>query len=134
MRFSKWTLLWVFSLLPFVWAVAPPPVVQELGWYEPTPKPTAEPVPRIRLISTITVRNSPDGDTMVVFEATDFADEGEERYRTIVTGQYALGSKTEEHPELRDRVLASVRELERALLAYVEAAGPPKEREPLFAP
>jgi hypothetical protein len=111
----------------------PPPVILDLGPLKPTPAPTPKKADKIRLISTVTVKNSPDGDTVVSFEATDFADEGEEKFRILATKDYAV-TEAEEKPALKpsaDRIMQLVRELEREMLHFVEASGAPVERPPI---
>jgi hypothetical protein len=111
----------------------PPPVILDLGPLKPTPAPTPKKADRKRLITTVTVKNSPDGDTIVSFEASDFADEGEDRFKTLATKNYAI-AEAEENSQLRpgsDRILRLVRELEREMLNFVEISGPPVERPPI---
>jgi len=111
----------------------PPPVILDLGPLKPTPAPTPKKADKIRMISTITVKNSPDGDTVVSFEASDFADEGENKYRTLASKDYAV-TEAEERPSLKpsaDRIMQLVRELEREMLKFVETSGPPVVRPPI---
>jgi hypothetical protein len=111
----------------------PPPVILDLGPLKPTPAPTPKKADKIRLISTITVKNSPDGDTIVSFEASDFADEGQDKFRILASKDYAI-SEGEEKPSLKpsaDRLLHMVRDLEREMLHFVETSGPPVERPPI---
>ena len=108
-----------------------PPVMLDLGPVMPTPAPTAKSVVKKRLITTITVQNSPEGESVVSFEATDVADEGKSRLRTMASKRYSLAEEKPELKERQERIVREVRDLERALLEYVELAGPPKERPPL---
>ena len=113
--------------------IEPPPVILNLGPLQPTPAPTPKKADKKRLITTVTIKNSPDGDTIVSFEATDFADEGADRFRTLASKNYAI-AEAEEKPELRpgsDRILRMVRELEREMLTFVQTSGPPVERPPI---
>jgi hypothetical protein len=113
--------------------VDPPPVILDLGPLKPTPAPTAKRADKKRLITTVTVKNSPDGDTVVQFEATDVADEGENKFRMLASKNYAI-AEAEENVGLRpnsDRILRLVRELEREMLNFVETSGPPIERPPI---
>jgi hypothetical protein len=111
----------------------PPPVILDLGPLKPTPAPTPKKADKIRLISTITVKNSPDGDTIVSFEASDFADEGKDKFRILASKAYAV-NEAEERAALKpsaDRIMHIVRDLEREMLHFVETSGPPVERPPL---
>jgi len=108
-----------------------PPVVIELGPVVATPGPTPKSAERKRLITTLTVQNSPEGESVISFEATDFADEGQGKLHTIAAKTYWL---SEEKPELRglsEQIVGQLRQLERDLLDFAQRAGPPKEREPV---
>jgi len=111
---------------------SPPPVILDLGPVVPTPVPSPKAAEKKRLISTITVQNTAEGETVVSFEATDVADEGHGKIHTLASKRYSLAEEKPELTELRARVLAQVRDLERTLLEYAERAGPPKERAPLL--
>lgn len=130
----QWT-AWIGLALGVVMAATPkparPPVILELGPVVPTPVPTFKHATRKRLITTITVRNSPNGESVISFEATDFADEGEERVRTLASKTYSLSDEKPELNELRERILQQIRDLEREMLTWAEKAGPPKERAPM---
>ncbi|GIW45276.1 MAG: hypothetical protein KatS3mg077_2558 [Candidatus Binatia bacterium] len=130
--------LWFVGLL---WAavamgdskLGPPPVILDLGPFEPTPAPTPAPAQKKRLITTFTVQNSPRGETVVTFEATEVAEEDGGKIRTIASKQYSL-AEAEEKPELRPlakKILEQLRALEGDLLDFVEKSGPPKPRAPL---
>ncbi|GBD24695.1 hypothetical protein HRbin30_00008 [bacterium HR30] len=130
-----------FSFVVWLWAVAavaeprlgPPPVILDLGPFEPTPAPTPAPAQKKRLITTFTVQNSPGGDTVVTFEATEVAEERDGKTRTLASKQYSL-AEAEEKAELRPlarRIIEQVRSLEGDLLEFVEKSGPPKPRAPL---
>ncbi|MFQ5668363.1 MAG: hypothetical protein ACE5I7_18300 [Candidatus Binatia bacterium] len=108
--------------------VTPPPVILDLGPVVPTPMPTPQAAQRKRLITTITVRNAPDGETVVSFEATDVADEGKGKIRTLASKDYSLAEVKPALKESRDKIMHQVRELEREMLRFAEKAGPPKER------
>lgn len=115
-------------------AAQPGPVIQELGPVVPTPAPSPRPERHIRLISSLTLGNRPDGESVITFEATDFgiSDKGEDtKYRTIASEQYSLVDPKPEARELRDDVLRKLRELESELLRYVELTGPPRVRDTL---
>lgn len=132
----QWT-AWIGLALGVVMAATPkpgrPPVILEIGPVVPTPVPTAKHATRKRLITVITVRNNPNGESVISFEATDVADEGEERVRTLASKSYALAEADEkpELNELREHILEQIRDLEREMLKWAEKAGPPKERAPL---
>lgn len=111
--------------------VGPPPVILDLGPVQPTPAPTPKEAERKRLITTITVQNTAAGESVVSFEATDFADERKGKTRTIAAKSYSLAEEKPELNELRGRIMEHVRDLEREMLLYVEKAGPPKERAPI---
>ena len=113
--------------------VQPPPVVLDLGPVVPTPPPTPRGGQRKRLITTITVQNKAGGESVVSFEASDVADEGQGRLRTLASKNYSLADEKPELNALRQKVLQQVRELERTLLEFAERAGPPKERAPIGA-
>jgi hypothetical protein len=133
---------WVMALLvavvllvgPTV-AKEPPPVIQDLGPYVPKPAPSPERAERIRLITSFTLQNKPAGESIISFEATDFARSkeatDEEQYRTLAVQLYSLSTPKKGADEVRARILREIRELERDLLEYVEIVGPPKEREPM---
>jgi hypothetical protein len=118
----------------------PRPIIQELGPLVPTPAPSPERADRIRLITSFTLQNKPDGESIISFEATDFArskaaEEKEEKkaesYRTIAVELYSLGTPKKEAREARARIMSKIRDLERELLQYVEIVGPPRAREPM---
>jgi hypothetical protein len=120
------------------WAgnVEPPPVILDLGPLRPTPAPTPKKADKIRLITTVTIKNSPDGDTIVSFEASDFADEGEDKFKVLAMKNYAA-SEGEENSSLKpsaDRIINLVRDLEREMLHFAEISGPPVERPPITGP
>jgi hypothetical protein len=133
---------WVMALLvaaillvgPTV-AKEPPPVIQDLGPFVPRPAPSPERAERIRLITSFTMQNKPTGESIISFEATDFArskaQTPEEQYRTIAVQLYSLSAPKKDAREVRERIMREIRDLERDLLEYVEIVGPPKEREPL---
>src|SRR6185295_11657187 len=113
-------------------AKQPGPVIQELGPVVPTPQPSPKVERHIRLISSLTLGNQPDGDSVISFEATDFGVSGagdETKYRTIATEQYSLIEPKPEARELRDEILRKLRDLESDMLRYVEITGPPRIRD-----
>ncbi len=118
-------------------AKQPGPVIQNLGPVVPTPMPSPKREEHIRLISSFTLGNKPDGESVISFEATDYGVSGsgeDTKYRTIATEQYSLVEPKPAARELRDEVMRKIRELESDLLRYVEATGPPRAREPLTSP
>ena len=113
-------------------AKQPGPVIQELGPVVPTPQPSPKAENHIRLISSLTLGNKPDGGSVIAFEATDFGVSGtgeDIKYRTIATEQYTLVEPKPEARELRDDILRRLRELETEMLKYVEVTGPPRIRD-----
>ncbi len=112
-------------------AGGPPPVVLDLGPVSATPAPTPKKAEKKRLISTITVQNTIEGETVVSFEAQDMADEGKGKAHMLAAKRYSLAEQKPELREARQKILHQVRELEREMLNFAEIAGPPKERAPL---
>ncbi len=115
-------------------AEQPGPVIENLGPVVPTPAPSPKREQHIRLISSFTLGNQPDGDTVIAFEASDFGVSGkvkEEKYRTIATEQYSLVEPKPQARALRDEIMLKIRDLERDLLRYVELTGPPRVRDPV---
>lgn len=110
---------------------APPPVVLELGPVVPSPAPTPRPADRKRIISVLTVQNSPTGESVITFEASDFTETPGGITRPLASRKYSLLDDDPKGRELRAKILRDIRALERDLLEYVEIAGPPKERAPL---
>ena len=111
--------------------LGPPPVILDLGPVTPTPAPTPKHAEKKRLITTITVQNSPGGESVISFEATDFADEGKDKTHVIASKSYSFAEEKPELKEARDRIVEQIRALEHDLLAYAEKAGPPKPRAPI---
>jgi hypothetical protein len=115
-------------------AKQPGPVIQELGPVVPTPQPSPKSERHVRLITSLTLGNQPDGDSVIAFEAGDFGISGtgeETKYRTIASEQYTLIDPKPEARQLRDEILRKLRELERDMLRYVEITGPPRVRDPI---
>jgi hypothetical protein len=109
----------------------PPPVILELGPVVPTPAPTPKSAQRKRLVTLVSIQNSPKGDTVASFEVTDFADEGKEHTRTLASKTYSLAEENPDVRDLKEQIFREIRGLERDMLKYAEKAGPPKERAPL---
>jgi hypothetical protein len=110
----------------------PGPVIRQLGPVVPTPEPSPKREQHIRLISSFTLGNKPDGETVIAFEATDFGVSGkgdETIYRTIATEQYTLVEPKPAARALRDQIMRQIRQLEEDLQRFVEITGPPRVRE-----
>jgi hypothetical protein len=131
MQWTSWIGLALGVVMVSATKVGPPPVMLDLGPVAPTPAPTAKSAEKKRLITTITVQNSPEGESVVSFEATDVADEGKGKFRTLASKSYALAEEKPELKDLRERIMQDLRGIERELLDFAERAGPPKERAPL---
>jgi len=108
-----------------------PPVIMELGPFVPTPAPTVKPAAKKRLVTTITVQNNTEGESVVSFEVTDFTEEGEGKQHTIATKRYSLADEDAAVKSLRAKIVSEVRQIERHMLEYAERAGPPKPRPPI---
>lgn len=106
-----------------------PPVMMDLGDVVPTPLPSPEVDKRIRMITSFAVQNKPDGESIISFEATDYAKGKKDRYRILANETYSMVQTRPQHREMRDRILMKLRDLEKDLLEYVEAVGPPRDRE-----
>lgn len=130
----EWT-AWMGVALGVVMASSPkigaPPVILDLGPVVATPAPTPKSAERKRLITTITVQNSPNGESVVTFEATDFADEGDGKTHTIAAKSYSLAQEKPELKDLSEEITRELRHLERDMLEFAERAGPPKPRAPI---
>jgi len=133
----QWT-AWIGLALGVVMAATPkagpPPVILDLGPVVPTPAPTVKAAERKRLITVITIQNNPNGETVGTFEATDIADEGKDKVRTLASKSYSLADDKPELTDMRAHIMEEIRSLEHDLLKYAEKAGPPKERAPLAQP
>lgn len=117
---------------PVLGQASAPPVVMELGPVVPPPAPTPRAAERKRIISVITVQNSRDGESLISFEASDFADEGGGKTRPLASRTYSLVDEDEpKGKELRAKIVRDIRTLERDMLDYAKVIGPPKERAPL---
>jgi hypothetical protein len=118
-------------------AKQPPPVIRNLGPYSPTPAPSPGAADRIRLVSSITVRNGPDGKSVVSFEITDLTrsvakPEKDKKpattYQIIATENYSLSEPKKKLAGMRDDIVGRIRDLEHDLLEFADRAGPPRER------
>ena len=112
-------------------AKQPGPHIQLLGPVVPTPAPSPKSEEQIRLISSFTMQNKPDGKSIITFEATDFAESKIGEHRIIANKLYTL---VEPEPKAKDKaeeIMHKIRDLEEDLLEFVELAGPPKIRQPL---
>jgi hypothetical protein len=115
-------------------AKQPGPVIENLGPVVPTPMPSPKREEHIRLISSFTLGNRPDGDSVITFEAADYGVSGvgdEKKFRTIASEQYSLIEPKPNARDLRDQIMRKIRELESDMLRYVELVGPPRVREPI---
>ena len=129
-------------------AKQPGPVIENLGPVVPTPVPSPKREEHIRMISSFTLGNKPDGESVISFEAIDYGvskagvetskgggdtSKGSEdtKYRTIASEQYSLVEPKPEARALRDDIMRKIRDLESDLLRYVEISGPPRVREPI---
>ena len=118
-------------------AKQPGPVIQNLGPVMPTPMPSPKREEHIRLISSFTLGNKPDGESVISFEAADYGVSGageDTKYRTIASEQYSLVDPKPNARVMRDEIMRKIRELESDLLRFVEITGPPRVREPLSSP
>jgi hypothetical protein len=131
MQWTAWIGLALGVVMVATPKVGPPPVILDIGPVVPTPAPTARSAQRKRLITVITVQNTAKGETVASFEATDVADEGKDRVRTLASKTYSLADDDPQLKELRERIMQQIRELEHNMLKFAEKAGPPKERAPL---
>ncbi|HVM95486.1 MAG TPA: hypothetical protein VMT89_03805 [Candidatus Acidoferrales bacterium] len=131
MHWTVWVSMAIGIVAVIGTKISPPPVILDLGPVVPTPVPTAKHADKKRLITTITVQNNEEGESVVSFEAADFADEGEGNVKMIASKRYSLADEKKEVAELRDKILHQVRDLERDMLTFAEKAGPPKARAPL---
>jgi hypothetical protein len=116
-------------------AKKPGPVVRELGPLQPTPAPSPKSETRVRLISSLTIQNKPDGDSVITFEATDFARariKTANQYRIVATEFYSLVEpKKKEAAARAEEIMLKIRDLEEDLLQFVEIVGPPRVRQPV---
>ncbi len=133
MSWTPWIALAAGTVMVVGSKIEPPPVILDLGPVVPTPVSTPKHAEKKRLITTITIQNSPGGETVVSFEATDVADEGEGKTHTIASKNYAFADEKAELKPLSDKIMEQVRKVERDMLEYAERAGPPKVRAPIGA-
>jgi hypothetical protein len=104
-------------------------VLEHLGRVDPTPLPTEKSYDRKRLITSLTIQNSPEGETIVTFEATDVAKMPDGKYKDLASRRYSLTEVKSKHAGLRDDAMRDLRGLEAALLRFVDAVGGPRELE-----
>ena len=131
MQWTSWIGLALGLVMVSAAKVGPPPVMLDLGPVVPTPAPSPKSAERMRLITTITVQNSPQGESTVSFEATDLADEGKGKFSTLASKSYSLAEEKPELRDLREQIMRDLRSIEREMLEFAERAGPPKEHAPL---
>lgn len=127
-----WRFASVSFLLALVLSVAeaepPPPVLLDLGRVKPTPVATAKAYDKMRLITSLTVQNSPEGDTIITFEASDVGRQPDGKFKPIASERYTLTEVRPEHQRLKDDVVTELRQLEEVILRFVEAKGGPRDR------
>jgi hypothetical protein len=97
----------------------------------PTPAPSPKIEEKIRLISSFTMQNKPDGKSIITFEATDFAQSKIGEHRILANALYTLIEPKPKAQAKADEIFRKIRELEDDLLEFVEIAGPPKIRQSL---
>jgi hypothetical protein len=116
-------------------AKQPPPVIRNLGPYAPTPAPSPGAADKIRLVTSLTLRNSPEGPSVTAFEVTDMSRSNDKAktttHRIIATEIYSLAQGKKELAPLRDEIMHKIRDLEVDLLEFAQRVGPPKERSKL---
>ena len=113
------------------WVIAeagPPPVLKDLGPVHPTPVATAKAYQKKRLITSLTAQNSPEGETVVTFEASDVAESKDGKFKQLAAERFSLGDVKKEHTAHRDQILRDLRRLEESLLQYVDDIGGVRER------
>jgi hypothetical protein len=105
------------------------PVILRLGDVVPTPAPSPTMEERVRIIESLTMLNTPEGESTVTFRAADYGETETGTHRTIAIEQYSLVEPKPEAKELRDEIVRKLRDLERDLLKFVEITGPPRAPE-----
>jgi len=118
----------VFACTAF--AAGPPPVLEDMGPGRPTPAPTEKSYEKKRLITSLTVQNSPKGETIITFEASDVGEMPDGKFKPLISRRYSLGEVKPKNAALRDNALRDLRVLEQSLLRYVDAVGGPTQIEP----
>src|SRR5262249_7240333 len=130
MRIPK-TAVALVAGLALGWVVAdassPPPVLKDLGQVNPTPVPTEKDYREKRLITSLTLQNSPQGETVLTFEASDVGQARDGKFRPIASQRYSLGDVKAGQVAQRQLILRNLRGLEEALLGYVQMVGGPRE-------
>ena len=109
----------------------PGPKILRLGPVVPTPAPSPKAEEKIRLITSFTMQNKPDGKSVITFEATDFAESKIEDHRILANALYTLVEPKPNAKAKAEEIMRKIRDLEGDLLEFVELAGPPKIRQPL---
>jgi hypothetical protein len=112
-------------------AKPPGPRILHLGPVVPTPAPSPKSEEKVRLISSFTMQNKPDGESIITFEATDFALSPIGDHRVLANALYTLLEPKPNAKAKADEIFRLIRELEDELLEFVELTGPPKVRQPL---
>ena len=114
------------------WVVAEagqPPVMRDLGQVNPTPVPTEKTYRKMRLISSLTVQNSPEGETVITFEASDVGKTKDGKFKNIAAERYSLGEVKQKYLGQREEIIRNLRVLEDSLIRYVDSVGGPHEHE-----
>jgi len=109
-----------------------PPVIKTFGAVIATPPPSPERQEKIRLLTSITIQNRPDGDSTIAFEATEYARTEKKEHRVLADEVYNLNDAKPSLEPLRDKIMQDIRALEAEMLEYVEQAGPPRGRESIL--
>jgi len=112
-------------------AKQPGPKILHLGPVVPTPAPSPKEEEKIRLITSFTMQNKPDGKSVITFEATDFAESKIGEDRILANALYTLLEPKPKAKAKAEEIMRKIRDLESDLLEYVELTGPPKIRQPL---
>jgi hypothetical protein len=112
-------------------AKQPGPKILRLGPVVPTPAPSPKAEEKIRLISSFTMQNKPDGQSIITFEATDFAESKIGDHRILASALYTLLEPKPKAKATAEEIMRKIRDLEGDLLEFAELQGPPKIRQPL---
>lgn len=133
MSWTTWIGLATGVVMGMAGKLAPPPVILELGPVVPTPAATPAPADKKRLVTTFTLQNSVEAESVVGFEVTDVGDEGGGKTHVIALKRYSFSDQDPKLKGLSEQIMQKIRALERDLLEYAERAGPPEPRAPIGA-
>ena len=97
----------------------------------PTPVPTEKGFQKKRVITSLTGPKSPEGETIITFEASDVGRFADGKYKPIASQRYSLTEVANKNKNLKEQAIIDLRKLEEAILKYVDAVGGPKERSQL---